>query len=183
VHLVPRKDLLRGKAMFMDCIRVFSSITEREEDEYVFWELIYELWNQLWILQRKIPSLVTLIGFIVFNDSFRVKKLPLFDLPMECEKWGGYQIKNRENWPPRYKLCHFEPTVSQPYTLINQFKVCQMCCQANPMYSIVILNWVTSEWSWNCITTSSQREPKTCPSHVTIKSFLFQSQLSHYGLL
>jgi len=39
--------------MFMSCHGIFSSILERKEDKYVFWENIYELRNQLWILQRK----------------------------------------------------------------------------------------------------------------------------------
>ena len=29
--------------MFMKCIETFDSIVERKEDEYVNWELIYEL--------------------------------------------------------------------------------------------------------------------------------------------
>jgi len=37
----------------MDFYEAISSIVERKEDKYVSWELIYELWNQLWILQRK----------------------------------------------------------------------------------------------------------------------------------
>jgi len=48
--------------MFMDCIRAFSFImesvrererereTETERDKCVFCELLYELWNQIWIL-------------------------------------------------------------------------------------------------------------------------------------
>jgi len=42
--------------MFMDFYGVFSSIIERKEDKYILWELIYELWNQLWILQRKFQA-------------------------------------------------------------------------------------------------------------------------------
>ena len=49
--------------------RAFNSIMERKEDKYVLWEYICELWT----LQRKIPSLMSLIASIVFNDSFRVE--------------------------------------------------------------------------------------------------------------
>ena len=47
-----------------------NEVTERKEDKYVLWEYIYELWT----LQRKIPSLVSLIASMVFNDSFGVEK-------------------------------------------------------------------------------------------------------------
>jgi len=49
--------------------RAFSSIMERKEDKHVLWEYIYELWT----LQRKISSLMSLIAFTVFNDSFGVE--------------------------------------------------------------------------------------------------------------
>ena len=49
--------------------RAFSSIMERKEDKYVLWEYIYELWT----LQRKIPSLMSLMASMVFNDSFGVE--------------------------------------------------------------------------------------------------------------
>ena len=37
----------------MDFYEAFSSIIDGKEDKYVLWELIYESWNQLCILQRK----------------------------------------------------------------------------------------------------------------------------------
>ena len=46
--------------------RAFNSIMKRNEDKYVLWEYIYELWT----LQRKIPSL---IASMIFNDSFGVE--------------------------------------------------------------------------------------------------------------
>jgi len=49
--------------------RAFNSIMERKEEKYVLWEHIYELWT----LQRKIPSLMSLIASMVFNDSFRME--------------------------------------------------------------------------------------------------------------
>jgi len=58
-----------GNQIFMGFNGAFSSIMERKEDKYIFWEYIYELWT----LQRKIPSLVSLIAPMVFNDSFGVE--------------------------------------------------------------------------------------------------------------
>ena len=55
--------------MFMGFYGAFGSIMERKEDKYVLWEYIYELWT----LQRKIPSLMSLIASMVFNDSFGVE--------------------------------------------------------------------------------------------------------------
>ena len=55
--------------MFMGLNGAFSSMMERKEDKYVLWEYIYELWT----LQQKIPSLVSLIASMVFNDSFGVE--------------------------------------------------------------------------------------------------------------
>ena len=49
---------------------VFSLINEKEEDNYTNLKLFM---NHLWILQRKIPSLVSLIAFIEYNDSFQVE--------------------------------------------------------------------------------------------------------------
>ena len=49
--------------------RAFNSIMDRKEDKYVLWEYIYELWT----LQRKIPSLMSLIAPIVFNNSFALE--------------------------------------------------------------------------------------------------------------
>ena len=42
-----------GGPMFMVFYGEFSSIIEGKEDEYACWELIYGLWNQLWILPKK----------------------------------------------------------------------------------------------------------------------------------
>ena len=41
----------------------------RKEDQFVLWEYIYELWT----LQRKTPSFMSLIASMVFNDSFGVE--------------------------------------------------------------------------------------------------------------
>ena len=49
--------------------RALNSIMERKEHKYVLWEYIYALWT----LQRKIPSLMSLITSMVLNDSFRVE--------------------------------------------------------------------------------------------------------------
>jgi len=38
--------------------KAFNSIIERKEDKYVLWEHIYELWT----LQRKMPSLMSLLA-------------------------------------------------------------------------------------------------------------------------
>jgi len=45
---------------------------EKRRQVYIL-ELIYELWNQLWVLIKKIPSLVNLIASIISNDSYGVK--------------------------------------------------------------------------------------------------------------
>jgi len=37
----------KGKPMFMDLNGAFNPSMDRKEDEYVLWELTYELWNQL----------------------------------------------------------------------------------------------------------------------------------------
>jgi len=57
----------------MDFNGVLNLIIQSKEDKYVFLELFYELWNQLWILQKKILGLVSVIALIVFNGSFGVK--------------------------------------------------------------------------------------------------------------
>ena len=57
----------------MDFNGVLNLIIESKEDKYVFLELVYEWWNQLWILQKKILGLVSVIALIVFNGSFGVK--------------------------------------------------------------------------------------------------------------
>ena len=54
--------------MFMNCNEVFRPIVERKEIKYVFQELIYELWDRL-ILPKKVSTLVSLMTFLMFNDS------------------------------------------------------------------------------------------------------------------
>jgi len=63
------------------------------------------------------------------------------DLLIKYEKWEDYWLENNENWAMEVQVMPFWTNMylSRPYTLINQFKACQICFQANPMYSM--LSW------------------------------------------
>ena len=56
----------------MDFDGVFNSINERKEDKHAFWSLIMNSESPIDII-KKVPSSVTFIVFIVFNDSFGVE--------------------------------------------------------------------------------------------------------------
>jgi len=47
-------------------------------------------------LVKEIPSLLSLIASIVFNDSIRGEKLHLSALSMKYERWREYWQENRE---------------------------------------------------------------------------------------
>jgi len=72
----------------MTCIGTFGSIVARKEDEYVIWELIYELsiGNEL---IKEISSFMSLLASIVLNDSYGVQDLPLLGLVMQYKKLGS----------------------------------------------------------------------------------------------
>ena len=55
----------------MDFNGAFSSIIERKENKYVFWELMS--FESIMDFKKKITTLVSLIAHIVFNNSFRMK--------------------------------------------------------------------------------------------------------------
>jgi len=82
----------------MDCHGVFSTIVERKEDNYVFWELIYELWNQLRIFYKENTKFSELISFYYVQWLFCEEKLHLLDSLMKYKKWGEYWFENNENW-------------------------------------------------------------------------------------
>ena len=53
----------------MDFYAAFSLINEKEEDEYTNWELFMSF-ESFMDFAKKMPSLVSLIASIEFNDSF-----------------------------------------------------------------------------------------------------------------
>ena len=58
--------------MFMDFHGAFGLVNKKEEDKYIIWEVVYELWV-IYEFYKKISSLVSLIASFEFNDSFGVE--------------------------------------------------------------------------------------------------------------
>ena len=56
----------------MDFHGAFCLINEKEEDKYAIWELVYEL-QSIMDFTKKIPTIVSLIASIEFNDSSGVE--------------------------------------------------------------------------------------------------------------
>jgi len=52
----------------LDCNEAFSLALERKEDNYGFWEPTYEF-ELIMDFTKKIPSLVSLIAYVMFNNS------------------------------------------------------------------------------------------------------------------
>ena len=57
--------------MFMDFKGAFSLVYERKEEKHAFWELFMSL-KLIIDITKKVPSLMSSIVFIVFNNSFGV---------------------------------------------------------------------------------------------------------------
>jgi len=74
----------------------------------------------------------------MFDDSLGGGKHHLLDLLMKYEKQKELWLRKSENWAKQVQVMPFWTNMYlfRPYTLINHFKVCQMCCQANPVYPI-----------------------------------------------
>ena len=113
------------------------------------------------------------------------EKLHLLDLLMKYEKRGLYWLKNSENWATQVQDMPFwtNTYLTRSYTLINQFKACQMCCQANPIYSMS--SWAKLHLHGFDIVLLIHPEKNQSPIiHMwPSRPFLFQSQLPHCGLL
>ena len=71
--------------MFMDLKGPFNLIKERKEDKHIFGSLI-KIFESIINITRKVPSLVSLIAFIMFNNSFGAEKPYLVDIWMKYEK-------------------------------------------------------------------------------------------------
>jgi len=85
----PRYSHLRGKSIFMNCIATFSSNVGIKNDEYVTWELIYELWISYELYNEKTKS-NELVGIYCAQWLMSSAKFPILDLIMDYEKWGVY---------------------------------------------------------------------------------------------
>jgi len=58
--------------MFMDFNGAFSFIMEIREDKYLFWELTHQF-GIIMDFINKMPSLLSLIPFLVFNNSIAME--------------------------------------------------------------------------------------------------------------
>jgi len=87
---------------------------------------------------KEMLSFLSLIAFIMFNDSTRKKRLHLLGLLVKYGKWGEDCLKNSKNWATQMQVMPFWTNIylSQPYTLIKQFKARQRCYQVKPVCSM-----------------------------------------------
>jgi len=91
----PRWGHLGGEPMLMKCIGTFGFIVGRKENEYVTWEVIYELCISYEIYKGNI-KLCELISIYYCQWHMWSVKLPLMDSLMKYGKWVVYWNKNNE---------------------------------------------------------------------------------------
>jgi len=59
---------------------------------------------------KKMPSTLSFIAFIMFDDSSGMKKVHLLGLLLKYEKGERIDSRTVRIGTHRYKFCHFEPT-------------------------------------------------------------------------
>jgi len=139
---------------------------------------------------KKKSILVNLITSTEFNDSLEWKGAFIRLIKGIWEVREVLTQKTVRIRPRKCKLCHFEPicisidlTLLLPDTLITHFKVCQICYQTNPTYSMsswtkLHLNGLEIE-----LIIHFKRGQRPTFHMWPSRPFLFQPLLSHCGLL
>ena len=77
--------------------------------KYVFWDLIYKLWNQLWILQKKNNKFSEFNSFCYLQWHIWNEKLNLLDLLMKYENGKSTEAIIVTIGLTKCHLCHFKP--------------------------------------------------------------------------
>ena len=128
---------------------------ERKEDKYVLWEYIYKLST----LQRKISSLVSLIAFMIFNDSFGVENYGYWAYESKMRSGESNDLEIMFIRSGKCHLCHLEPSyTSLGLTLPSIGSIQCTPCQ----FSVLrfILSQVVLQWALNPYWSPIVERPK-----------------------
>ena len=122
---------------------------------------------------KKVPSLMSLMAFIVFNASFRTKTALI--RPVN-ETWEVRRVWSWKQWEMGHACAsydfanqHVSLLASHLYYLFFKYAICII-----NQFSVlsVILSQAASQWLWNCIVSPSQKDQTPIFHMWTLRPFL-----------
>ena len=145
-------------------------INKKEENKYTIWELVYG------DFAKKIPSLVSLIASIEFNDSLGWNSI---SNELVNETWEVERIFDSEIIfirPSYCCLCYCEPryiSLGLKPLLLTQFRMYQMYLSSQSSALAIILNQAIPQRALDPYQQPISEKAKITLPFVTIKAFSF----------